>query len=110
MAGFIDKKKAMQFRANDFIMFNNKNVGVVLQVQEDFLKVISDEGEISNVKISDINKKLDLGLKASAVDSHRNTLYSDNVVKIVTGKNKGRKGVIKYIYKNTLFLWDKELY
>lgn len=110
MAGFIDKKKAMQYRANDLVMYNSKNVGVVLQVQEDFLKVINDEGEIHNVKIVDINKKIDLGAKASAVDSHRNTLYPDNVIKITAGKNKGRKGVIKYIYKNTLFLWDKDLH
>lgn len=40
-------------------MYNNKNVGVVLQVQEDYLKVINDEGEIANVKIGDINKKID---------------------------------------------------
>jgi transcription elongation factor len=26
------------------------------------------------------------------------------------GKYKGRKGVIRYIYKTTLFLWDKEFY
>jgi transcription elongation factor len=30
------------------------------------------------------------------------------VVKIIGGKYKGRKGVIKYINKNILFLWDKE--
>jgi transcription elongation factor len=44
------------------------------------------------------------------VDSHRNTLYTDNVVKVTAGKYKGRKGVIRYIYKNTLFLWDKDFY
>ena len=59
MTGFIDKKKATQYSANDLIMYNNKNVGVVLQVQEDYLKVINDEGEIANVKIGDINKKID---------------------------------------------------
>ena len=48
--------------------------------------------------------------KGSTVDSHRNTVYTDDVVKITNGKYKGRKGVIKYIYKNTLFLWDKEFY
>lgn len=46
MAGFIDKKKVSEYSANDLIMYNNKNVGVVLQVHEDYLKVINDNGEI----------------------------------------------------------------
>lgn len=46
----------------------------------------------------------------STIDSQRNTLYPDNVVKIISGKYKGRKGVIKYVFKNVLFLWDKEFY
>jgi len=29
-------------------------------------------------------------------------------VKVTEGAFKGRKGVIKHIHKNTLFLWDKE--
>lgn len=32
------------------------------------------------------------------------------MVKIIAGNYKGRKGVIKYIHKNILFLWDKEFY
>ena len=87
---------------------NSKNIGVVLQVHEDSLKVINDNGEIQNIKIGDINKKYED--KKPAIDSQRNTIYPDNVVKITQGKYKGRKGVIKYIFKNTLFLWDKEFY
>lgn len=89
---------------------NNKNVGVVLQVQEDYLKVINDHGEIKNIKLTDVDKKFERDRKANTVDSQRNTLYTDNVIKIIDGKYKGRKGVIKYIFKNTLFLWDKEFY
>jgi len=46
--------------------------------------------------------------KASAIDSKRNTIYQDNVVKIVAGKHKGRRGVIKFIHRNTVFLWDRD--
>ncbi len=53
---------------------------------------------------------MDQGQKTSTVDSQRNTIYTDNVVKIIAGKYKGRKGVIKYIYRTTLFLWDREFY
>lgn len=79
-------------------------------MQDDYLKVINDEGAIENVKIGDINKKVESSSKTSAVDSQRNTIYSENVVKIINGKYKSRKGTIKHIYKNTLFMWDKEFY
>ncbi len=62
------------------------------------------------MKIGDINKKVDLSNKTSAIDSQRNTIYAENVVKIINGKYKGRKGTIRHIYKNTLFMWDKEFH
>ncbi len=36
--------------------------------------------------MADINKKVEFANKASAIDSHRNTIYSDNVVKVIAGK------------------------
>ena len=43
ISGFLDKKKMSQYSANDLVSYNNnKHVGVVLQVQEDYLKVIND--------------------------------------------------------------------
>jgi transcription elongation factor len=72
------------------------------------LKIINDQGEIKNIKITEINKKFERDRKANTIDSQRNTLYPDNVVKLIGGKYKSRKGVIKYIYKNILFLWDRE--
>ena len=45
MPSLIDKKNANNFTANDLIAFNNnKDVGVVLQVQEDYLKIINEQG------------------------------------------------------------------
>jgi transcription elongation factor len=108
--GFIDKRKFSQYSANDLIMYSTKFVGVVLKVEDDYLRVINNEGDIQNIKISDVNKKVEFTRKTTTVDSHRNTIYADNVVRITQGKYKGRKGVIRYIHKNTLFLWDKEFY
>ena len=74
------------------------------------MKVISNEGSIQNVKIQDINKKFQKDKRASCIDSHQNTLHIDNMVKCVSGRYQGRKGAIRFIVKNTLFLWDKEFY
>lgn len=42
------------------------------------------------------------------MDSVGNTISTENVVKCSEGRYKGRKGVVKHIHKNTVFLWDKE--
>lgn len=45
LPALMDSKKANTYHANDLISYNNsKNVAVVLQVQEDFLKVINEQG------------------------------------------------------------------
>lgn len=109
-AGLIDKMKFGSYSANDLIIYNTKFVGVVLKVDDDFLRVINDQGQLQNVKYSEINKKIDFSKKTTAIDSHRNTIYSENVVRITQGRFKGKKGVIKFIHKNTLFLWDREFH
>jgi transcription elongation factor SPT5 len=45
-SGLIDKRKFGQFSANDLIVYNTKYVGVVLKVEDDYLKVINNEGEL----------------------------------------------------------------
>lgn len=105
----IGKKKESNYQANDLVSYNNnKDVGVVLQVQEDYLKVINEHGQIKNIKIGEISKKFEKDRKAFANDYMGNTISQENVIKCVEGRYKGRKGVIKHIFKNFVFLWDKE--
>jgi transcription elongation factor len=37
-----------------------------------------------------------------------NTICIDNIVRCMDGRFKHKKGVIRHINKNTLFLWDRE--
>jgi transcription elongation factor len=47
------------YQANDLINYNNnKNCGLVLQVHEDYLKIINEQNNVVNVKIADIGKKI----------------------------------------------------
>lgn len=62
------------------------------------------------MKIQNINKKFQKDKRASIFDAHHNTIHIDNVVKCISGRFQGRKGSIKFIFKNTLFLWDKDFY
>lgn len=45
--------------AMELVQYNgNKNAGLVLQVNEDYLKLINEQGKIENVKIADLGKTL----------------------------------------------------
>lgn len=75
--------------------------------------MINDSGSTQKIKSTDINKKFDLRemrAKVSAIDSQRNAIYIDNVVKIVGGTYKGRRGVVKYIHRDVVFLWDRSFH
>jgi len=88
-----------------------KNLGLVLQVHEDTLKVINEQSRTVNVKISDIGKKIvapRLGAPISAKDSRGNGLAIDQMVRITQGPRKGITGPIKHYDRNYLFLWNKE--
>lgn len=59
---------------------NNKNCGLVLQVHEDYLKIINEQNNVVNVKIADIGKKIVAprpGMSVQARDSKGNTLAID---------------------------------
>lgn len=92
------------------MLFNaNKNQGYVIEAEKDYVKVVSDNGVISNLRFSDIDKKLVVDKRTIGRDSMGNALQVDDVVR-VTNKNcnyYGQKGIVKSISKNVLFLWDR---
>lgn len=117
----LNKAKGIQYEAGEMVAFNqNKNVGIILQVDgafggasggQDYVRLINDQGEIVSIKSTDINKKFDQRdqqHKVTSIDSQRNTICRDNVVKVINGPYKGHRGVIKYIHRNTVFLWDRQ--
>lgn len=65
LSSFMDKMKGSVYRANDMVVYNNnKSVGVVLQVQEDFLKILNEHGQTQMIRVVDINKKVEKDSKA----------------------------------------------
>lgn len=52
----------------DLVNYNgNKNAGLVLQVNEDYLKLINEQGKIENIKIADLGKKLPAPTRGSTL-------------------------------------------
>ena len=74
------------------------------------IRLINEEGTVCNIRGNQVSKRFDqrdLKTKQQSVDAKRNTIYYNNVVKIINGVYQGRKGVIKYLHKDVVFLWDK---
>ena len=89
-------------------MFNgNKTYGFIIQVLDDYLKVVNDQGMLMRINLTEVDKKIEINKKVTARDMTGNVLSIDDVVKcsqMSTYRNK--KGVVKNICKNCLFLSD----
>ncbi len=100
------------YKAGDLVLYNgSKNSGLVLQVHEDYLKMINEQSKIVNVKIVDLGKKVPLPPRNGTLngrDKNNNTLAMDQVVKVVEGPQRGMNGTIRHGHKHYIFLWNKE--
>jgi hypothetical protein len=76
-----------KYQPHDLITFNrNQTIGLVLQVQEDSLRVLSDKNEIKYLKYPDISKKIPFDRKASCMDKECNEIIFDIPVKCIHGQ------------------------
>jgi transcription elongation factor len=71
------------YAANDLVSYDSqKHAGLVLQVHEDYLKVINEQGKIVTVKLVDIIKKLPVARTLGVRDKNGNALAIDHMVKV----------------------------
>ena len=101
------------YKAFDLIHYNGtKNAGLILQVHEDSVKVINEQGKIEHVKVVDAGKKQSAptrrGGTLSGRDAKGNALVHDSMVKCINGPNKNIIAPIRHSFKNYLFLWSKD--
>ena len=96
------------YRANDLIVFNNnKSAGVILSVMCDSVNVLDTYGDNKVVRLQDINARRD-SRRITALDSMRNSIAVGDLVRIIDGENKSRRGTIVHIYKDYIFLFGTD--
>ena len=99
----------MQFKRGDLVKINNtNNICYILCTSPFQLKVIDTKNYIKIVSVRDVFKIGGYNHRTSAVDSKQNPISKDDIVEVVKGLYKGKKGVIKCIFKFFVFLYNKD--
>jgi transcription antitermination factor NusG len=96
------------FKIGDLVQINNTHtICYILDASKYFLKVIDTSNEIKNISIRDVFQ-IHVNKKNTGIDSRRNPITKDNIVKIINGPYKGAKATIKCLYKKFVFLHNND--
>jgi transcription elongation factor SPT5 len=95
------------YQFGDLVKINGNNtICYVLDVYKDSLKLINTRSEIQKVSLRDV-MKLPM-TQPRGLDRMRNPITKNDTVKITNGHYKGKRGVIKNMSKNFVFLYNQD--
>ncbi|XP_008794002.2 protein RNA-directed DNA methylation 3 [Phoenix dactylifera] len=102
-------KKGNGFNLHDFVLFGHKAFGVIIAVEKDGFRILKGgvEGpEVVTVKIQDI-KSACVDKMFTASDRYMKTISINDTVKVLEGPLQDKQGIVKHMYKGTLFIYDE---
>ncbi|CAA6653737.1 unnamed protein product [Spirodela intermedia] len=103
-------EKGNAYQQYDLVLFGQKDFGVIISMESDSFQILKGDVERSvliNVQRKDIKNSW-INKMFAASDCNMKTICINDTVKITEGLQKGRLGIIKHIYKGTLFIYDKD--
>ena len=87
----------------------NGRTAVVLRTDKDSVRVMNDQGEHEIVHVSDIQTKIVAKKGQHSWDRSRHPITKDDVVKVLEGPMRGKRGTIMFISNDMLFLHNRAL-
>lgn len=100
---------ALSYKVGDMINYDNfRTFGHVIAVDQDTLSVVTDQGNIANIKIGNVDKKLTTERRRTVHDCLGNAIQMQDTV-YVSNRNSqffNQQGIIRNICRKCLFLWD----
>ncbi|XP_010933199.1 uncharacterized protein [Elaeis guineensis] len=102
-------KKGNGFNLHDFVLFGHKAFGVIIAVEKDGFRILKGgmEGpEVVTVKVQDI-KSACVDKMFTASDRYMKTISINDTVKVLEGPLQDRQGIVRHMYKGTLFIYDE---
>ncbi|PRW59844.1 transcription elongation factor SPT5-like protein 1 [Chlorella sorokiniana] len=101
------------YEMHDLVVLDNTTVGVIVNVEQDALRVLTNQGrpdkpDIRVCRLPDIKRKMN-NRRASVKDGAGNDVNVNDAVDVVDGPLKGRSGTVKYIMRGFLFIQTREV-
>eukprot|EP00123_Amoebidium_parasiticum_P017793 comp23990_c0_seq1/m.42637 comp23990_c0_seq1/g.42637 ORF comp23990_c0_seq1/g.42637 comp23990_c0_seq1/m.42637 type:complete len:1051 (-) comp23990_c0_seq1:111-3263(-) len=96
-----------QFVLYDLVQINPHNVGVIVKMEKEGLKIMDQQGVVKRFRPQEVTPKKG-GRNAVALDNGHNSISVDDQVSVVDGVFKGRKGTVKHIFRAFVFLHSHE--
>ncbi|BET00579.1 Transcription elongation factor [Nesidiocoris tenuis] len=96
-----------QFQWGDLVQIDTQKVGVIVRLERENFHVLSMEGKITMCKPQALHKKKE-NRNNYALDSESNTIQRRDMVNVIDGMHNGRKGEVKHIYRNYVFLYSNQ--
>lgn len=90
------------------VLYQNSKAGVVIGVERDTIKIVNEQNEVELVRVSDIQSKV-TQKRSQSTDRNRRLINQDDIVKVCDGPNMGKKGTILHLYRDIVFLHNKQM-
>ena len=104
----LERETNSAFKIGDLVQINNTNtICYILNASKYFLKVIDTSNDIKNISIRDVFQ-IHVNKRNTGIDSRRNPITKDNIVKVINGPYKGTKATIKCLCGKFVFLHNNE--
>ncbi|XP_058110427.1 protein RNA-directed DNA methylation 3-like isoform X2 [Magnolia sinica] len=104
--GTSETKEGDNFELHDLVLFGAKDFGVILGVESDTFQILKGDSERADtvtVNLWEIKSRC-ADKKFTAVDMHKNIISINDRVMVLEGPFKGRQGMVKHIYRGTIFI------
>ncbi|XP_038884298.1 protein RNA-directed DNA methylation 3 isoform X2 [Benincasa hispida] len=98
------------FGDHDLVCFGRKDFGLILGMEKDdsykILKDSPDGSVVVNVQRKEL-KSGPLDAKFTAADHNGKIISVSDNVKVLEGSLKDKQGIVKHVYRNTVFVYDE---
>uniref|UniRef100_A0A1D1Y2K9 Putative transcription elongation factor SPT5 1 n=1 Tax=Anthurium amnicola TaxID=1678845 RepID=A0A1D1Y2K9_9ARAE len=102
--------KGNAFKPHDLVFFGRKDFGVIIAAKCDSFQILKGNVEgrvVVNVERKEIKSSC-VDKLFTALDSHSKTICINDIVKVLEGPLKDRQGIVRHMYKGTLFIHEEE--
>ena len=110
---FAGQEALGNYRLGDLVALEDPVFGVIIKVERDACQVLTngstpEKAVVKVARLPDIRRRI-ITKSLQAQDSQLSPISVNDMVGIVVGPGKGRRGLVKHVYRGVLFIHCKDL-